>query len=89
MRVEVAKVPIDTSKSSALNTCATLCYYYPQYTLSAARKLPYKHVKLLLKIAQQHKAIEMMRLTEIAAAPHTKKMVGVKNLIRLFKGMAK
>lgn len=89
MRVEVAKVPTEKFTFSAIETLATLCYFYPQYTLNSAKKLPYKDVKLLLTVARRQKAIEMMRLTEIAAAPHTKNMIGVKNLIKLFKGQTK
>ncbi len=52
-----------------------LCYFYPQYTLSAARKLPYKHVTMLLKTAEVQRAIYYQELLCIAMAPHTKALV--------------
>ena len=64
---------------------ATLCYYYPQYTLESASKLPVRDIKLLLKIAEEKEAEKMFNLTQISAAPHTKKGKGVKTLTEHFK----
>lgn len=85
MRVEVAKLPSSKRETTAMQTLATLCYYYPQYTLSEARKLPHKYVKLLLKEARAQKAIEWHWLTLIAAAPHSNKGKGVKALLKALK----
>lgn len=77
-RIEVAKLP--QKKVNARRLLAELCYHYPQYSLAAARRLPAKDVMLLLKTAKQLKAAEYHNLTQIAAAPHTKKGAGVKRL---------
>lgn len=67
---------------------AQVCYYYPQYTLDDAAKLSYRRIQVLLKVAAQQKAIEYYNLTQIAAAPHTKKGEGVKKLSDHFKKTA-
>lgn len=76
--VSVAAVP--RKKVNARRLLAELCFYYPQYTLAAARRLPAKDVMLLLKVARQKDAEKYYNLTQIAAAPHTKKGTGVKRL---------
>ena len=63
---------------------ATICYYYPQYTLQEASKLTVRDIKLLLKTAEKIEANKMYNLTQIAAAPHTKKGLGVKELTEYF-----
>lgn len=87
-RIKVQQVK---TKSQRLNTeelLAQVCYHYPQYTLNDAAKLSYRRITLLLKVAQQQKAIEYYNLTQIAAAPHTKKGEGVKKLTEHFKKIA-
>ncbi len=76
--IQVATVPKKPVK--ALQLLAELCYYYPQYTLADARRLPAKDVLLLIKTARKKQAEEYLNLTQIAAAPHTRKGVGVKKL---------
>ena len=86
--VQVAKVP--TKKAAPitpLRLLAGLCYHYPQYTLAQARKLPYKHVRLLLSEAERQKAIDRFYLTQIVAAPHYEDGSEVKRLMELFKEM--
>lgn len=73
------------SENTPFELLATLCYFYPQYTFREARALPYQHVKLLLKVARREEAIKYYNLTQISAAPHTKKGEGVKKLVRYFK----
>lgn len=68
---------------------AQLCFYYPQYTLQQARRLPYKHVIILLEEAKRMKAREYLELTQIAAAPHTKKGEGYKQLLKRYAQEAK
>lgn len=84
--IKVQKVERASSGFETAKILATLCYYYPQYTLQQARKLPYKHVKLMLDVALEQKNIDFIRLTQIAAAPHTKNGKGVGELLKLFKG---
>lgn len=64
---------------------ATVCYYYPQYTLKEASQLPVRDIKLLLRIAEKLQARDKYELTQIVAAPHTKKGSGVKKLSEHFK----
>lgn len=67
---------------------ALLCFHYPQYTLQDAAQLPFRDVRLLIRTAQQQEAARMYNLTQIAAAPHTKKMQSVKKLSEHFKKLA-
>lgn len=76
--------PSDVYKPSE-KLLARLCYLYPQYTFNSARKLSFRRVKLLIETAHRIEAERMLNLTQIAAAPHTKKMVGVKKLTTHFK----
>lgn len=76
--IPVASAP--RKKVNARELLAELCFFYPQYTLAAARRLPAKDVMLLLRIARKKKAEEYLNLTQIAAAPHTIKGSGVKTL---------
>lgn len=64
---------------------ATICYYYPQYTLEEASRLSIRDIKLLLKIAEKLEAQKMLAFIQIAAAPHTKKGQGVKKLTDYYK----
>lgn len=85
--IEVAKVPKkQPTGDEALRMLASLCYYYPQYTLADARKLPYKRVVLLLKEATRQNAINWHWQTLIAASAQTPKGRGTKNLLRILKG---
>ena len=73
--VTVQKAPSSKAKGKCISSrrlLAKLCYFYPQYTLTHARKLPYRDVMLLLKTAERERATQYYNLTQIAAAPHTK-----------------
>lgn len=67
---------------------ATVCYYYPQYTLKQVQNLPARDIDLLIKTAMKMRAGEMYNLTLIAQAPHSKKQQNVKKLIDYFKKLA-
>ena len=86
-RIEVAAIP--KKKVNARALLAELCYFYPQYTLAAARRLPAKDVMLLLKTAHKKQAEEYYNLTQIAAAPHTRKGSGVKRLSGRYQKVAR
>lgn len=87
--IRVAKLPAKHfTPADAQQTLATLCYYYPQYTYAAARKLPHKRVLLLIKTAQKMEAQRYYNLTQIAAAPHTERGKGVQDLLDLFESQA-
>ena len=80
--------PIHKSKSkrnSNRSIWASVCYYYPQYTLETASKLSVRDINLLMDTANKLEAQKMYMLTQIVASPHTKKGVGVKQLTNTFK----
>jgi hypothetical protein len=90
-KVIIAKtVPSGGTKNPHLTAeklVAEVCYHYPVYTLSQARRLPARDVLLLLKVAKQKRAENYYELTHIAAAPHTRKGQGVKALLDRYKEM--
>lgn len=61
------------------------CLYFPQYKYHEARLLPYKRLIKMLTVAQKQEARKYYELTQIAAAPHTKKGSGVKKLLDRYK----
>lgn len=61
------------------------CYYYQQYKYHEARRLPFKRLIQMLKVARKEYAKQMFDLTQITSAPHTKKGQGVKKLQDYFK----
>ena len=75
----------DDKKLTNREMWAMVCYYYPQYTLKEASQLSIRDIKLLLRIADKMDSQKMFNLTQIAAAPHTKKGSGVKTLSEHFK----
>lgn len=87
-RVKVQKVKSASSKLNGDELLAQLCFLYPQYTLNEARRLPYKDVQLLLRVAQKQQAAQLYNLTQVVAAPHTKKGEGVRKLSEHFKKIA-
>lgn len=88
-RISVQKVGAAKGKKfSAEELLAEVCYHYPQYTLDEAARLSYRRVQLLLRVAKKQEAIRMYNLTQIVAAPHTKKGEGVKKLSEHFKKIA-
>lgn len=85
--IEVQKV--ESKKSSKRELYARVCYFYQQYTLKDVESMPNRDVILLLRVANQVEAVRMLNLTQISAAPHTKKGAGVKKLTSHFKKVAK
>jgi len=81
----IPKPPVGDQISRSLYQ---LCYYYSQYTLQDARALPYHQVLRMLQVAQQEKAAEFLQLTNITAAPHTKKGSGVRKIANQYKKVA-
>lgn len=86
-KITVQKVPKSKKQQDPRRLLAELCYYYPQYNLRQAKKLPYKDVNLLLKTAKSLEAMNYINLTNISVAPHTKNGKGVKKLIDQFKAV--
>lgn len=85
--IEVAKVP--KKEASKRGLYARVCYFYPQYKLKDVAEMPQRDVLLLLKTADQIEAVRMLNLTQISAAPHTRKGAGVKKLTTHFRKIAK
>lgn len=81
--IKAQKVPQKTE--SVEDIIATFCYYFPQYTFSQASEMPAKRVRQMLKVARKEEAMRMYNLTQLIAAPHTKKGVGVKTMLKYFK----
>lgn len=88
IRVQKAQSQASSSSLNKREIYATLCYYFPQYTLKEAAELPFRDVQLLVRTAQRIEGARLYNLTQIAAAPHTKKMQSVKKLSEHFKKMA-
>lgn len=86
-RKRVVAKPVASAKTqtSKRELYAEVCYFYPQYTLEQVSKLPARDINLLLKVAKKQEAVKMFNLTQIVAAPHTKKGKGVDTLTKHFK----
>lgn len=86
-RKHVVAKPISTApkKNEKRELYAEICYFYPQYTLQEASKLPARDLNLLLKVAHKQEAVKFYNLTQIVASPHTKKGKGVDTLSKHFK----
>lgn len=59
-------------------------YKYPQYTLEEARRMPYKQVMKMLRVARKIEAAKMLDLTQIIASPHTKNGDGVLKMVKYY-----
>lgn len=64
---------------------ARFCYLFPQYTFLAARKLPFKRIIQMIKVARKEQAKEWYNLTRAIASPHMKSKNAVSNLLSEFK----
>lgn len=84
-RVVAKSVHSEVKRKTNRELWAEICYYYPQYTLKEASRLPIRDIKLLLKVAERIKAEDKYDLVQIASAPHTEKGKGVKQLSDYFK----
>lgn len=84
--IKVKRVPKKNPKRThPLDTLAELCYYYPAYTLAAARRLPHAHVKRMLGVAKHLEVSRYYNLTQIASAPHTEGGKGVIELLSKYE----
>jgi hypothetical protein len=82
--IKVKQIP--HKKISSVDILGRFCYYFPQYTYSQARKLPYNRVMQLLRVVDREYAIRMIDLVNIVAAPHTDKGRLVNKLLEEFRG---
>lgn len=88
-RIVAKSIHPTSSETNKRELWATVCYYYPQYTLKEASQLSVRDIKLLLRVAEKIDAKNKYDLTQIAAAPHTKKGSGVKKLTEHFEKQMK
>lgn len=86
---EVRVQKVESKRGSKRELYARACFFYPQYTLEDIQNMPNRDVALLIKTANKIEASRMLYLTQICAAPHTKKGMGVKKLTTHFKKVAK
>lgn len=84
------RLATESKKSTKREVWATLCFYYPQYTLEQASKLPMRDVNLLIKVARKIEAGKMMDFLNIIVSPHSKKPDReVKKLFEHFEKLTK
>lgn len=83
--VKVKQIPVEKREFDTERILAAFCYYYPAYTYKAAKKMPYRRVKLMLDEALKQRNMNYITLTRIIAAPHTKGMKMVNELIKQFQ----
>lgn len=72
-------------REGMMQAACLVAYHYPQYKPEDAMKINIKMQKRLLKVARKVEAERMYNLTQIAAAPHTKKGQGVRSLLDFFR----
>lgn len=80
--IKVQKIPQKTE--TADDVLARFCCYFPQYTFAQARKIPYKRVRQMLRIAEIQRARFLRDLTMIVVAPHSRRGSDVKKLLQYF-----
>lgn len=83
--IQVAKVE-QRKKGSKRELYATICYHYG-YKLSYVQNLPARDLYLLHNTAIKQEANMFLNLTNITAAPQSKKGQSVKKLIDYYRGV--
>jgi len=86
--IKVAKVQ-PAQRMSKRRLYASVCYYYPRYSLQDVSKMPARDLILLLEEARRIEAVKMQNLTAIVAAPHSKNKNEVSKLLSHFQDLAK
>lgn len=61
------------------------CYKFSRYTFAQARKMPYTRILKMLKAARKEDARRMFEITQIVAAPHSKKGELIKKMLEYYK----
>lgn len=83
--IKVQKIPRPEPKAGqnpSEDLLEQFCYYFQQYTLAQARKLPQVRIRHMLKTAEKEYALHMLDQLEIVTAPYTKKSQKVIDNIR-------
>ncbi len=83
---EIQVAQIEQPRGSKRELYATICYHYG-YKLDYVQNLPARDLYLLHKIAIKMEANRYLNLTNIAAAPQSRKGQGVKKLLDYYKGV--
>lgn len=77
--VVAQKIPTNNKELNANDIYYTFCYYYPQYKLHEAKKMPYNRVLGMISTAKKIKASEGMMILQCIASSRDKK--SYKNLL--------
>ena len=85
LKKQAPESKIDEAQSSLKEMAVALCYYYPAYTYEQALDIPINIAKKLVRFAKRKEAENYLNLTQIVAAPHSKKGAGVKKLITQYQ----
>lgn len=79
-----------TEDTQLLEEVATVCYYYPQYTLEDVyERLPAYKVRALIKVARREQANQLLLLNGIIHGPNAKRKEQYKKLIKHLQNQAK
>lgn len=63
---------------------ASFCYHFPQYTYATARRMPYRRILQMLKVANKEHAKKMIDLAHIMAAANSQKKGAIKEVVNRF-----
>lgn len=85
VKVEVQKAPTSKNGQYKRELYASICFYYPKYDLKDIDKMPARDLSLLLRTAHKIEASRFYNLTQIAAAPHSRKGESIKKLLRHYE----
>ena len=77
---------IPKPKGSPDDLLALFIFYFPQYTLKQAKKMPNVRLRKMLKVVKKEEARKNITLLEIITAPHAKKAT-VKSLFEKFNAI--
>ena len=84
--IKAQKVPELVSTTSVEDELARFCLHYPQYTFADARKMPYKRISQMMRVAQREYGRKMYDLTTAICSPHS--TGGAKEVLEYFKGLS-
>lgn len=70
--IKAQKIPQSSQPVTVDDELTRFCLYFSQYTLSDARKMPYKRIVQMLRVARQEYGRKMYDLTTAICSPHSK-----------------
>lgn len=84
--ISVQQIPQKPITPENLNDLlARFCYKFPQYTFIQAKRLPFKRIMQMLKVARKVDASTMIELANIIAGPHTENGETTTEMIEYYK----